>query len=886
VRWPAKLKMRCRSLFRRGQIESDLDSELRDHLEQGIAENLRAGMTPEEAKFAAQRLIGSISLYKEECRDAWGTHLADSFIRDMRYALRMLRRTPLFTAAAIIALALGIGANTTVFTFLEDTLLRQLPVPNAQQLVSLNWGKAIGMSYPNYVDFRDRNSVFSDLMACHLNAANLSIQARENFRIWGYEVSGNYFEGLGIKPALGRFFGPSEDTKPGANPVIVLSYREWQTHFGADPNVAGRLVKIDGYPFTVIGVAPRSFLGTELLIGADFWVPASMEAEIEQGYDWLHSRDNTNIFIVGRLKPGVSRAQAAANLDQIARQLAHAYPNLIAQNAKFQLTPPGLFGKRFRQPVAAVGAVLAALAAAGLLLACINLAGMLLARAADRHHEIGVRLAIGASRFQLLRQFMTESLLLAVAGGFVGFLMADIGCRLINSLLPPTDLPIVAALRPDTTVLYFTAIVALGATVLFGLAPALQAARTDIIPSLKNEPVLTRFRKFSVRDVLIPGQIALSVMLVICSILVVRSLQRTLSLNLGFNPENAVSVSFDLRMRGYTQERIQSFHTALLTRVSALPGIQSAGITNFLPLGPGGSSGTISRADRPVPKSPERQFAMIYDVSPGYLRTAQTRLLSGRDIDADDRENSPPVAIVNEALAHLLFGNENPLGQYIRLGADPKDKGLKIIGVVETGKYISLNEDPRPALFRPIAQSGSAFTTVIARTHLPASKAISMLRKAILDLNPGLTLFDAGSLRDQLGFHFFPARGAAVVLGAFGVIAMALAATGLFALMAYAVSRRTREIGIRMALGAQPVEVLSPIFGQTIVLCVIGFAIGTLVTLVAGKLLSAILYGVSPYDPITYITALLLMTAVAVAASWNPAHRAIHIDPATTLREQ
>lgn len=886
MRSPAKLKMFLRSLFQRRKVESSLEDELQDHLEREIAENLRAGMTPEEAKFAAQRLIGSISLYKEGCRDAWGTRIADNFVRDLHYALRVLHRTPLFTAATILTLALGIGANTTVFTFLEDTLLRTLPVRDSQQLVSLNWGNAIGMSYPNYVDFRDRNSVFSDLMACHLNAAGLSIHARENFRIWGYEVSGNYFDGLGIKPALGHFFGPSEDTKPGANPVIVLGYREWQTHFGADPNVIGRPVKIDGYPFTVIGVAPRSFLGTELLIGADFWVRASMEAEIEQGYDWLHSRDNTNIFVVGRLKPGVSRSQATANLDQIAHQLARTYPDLIARNTKFQLTPPGLFGKRFRQPIAGFGAVLTCLAAAGLLLACINLAGMLLARAADRHHEIGVRLAIGASRFQLLRQFMMESLLLAAGGGIAGFLMADIGCRLINSLMPPTDLPIVAALHPDNTVLCFTSMVALAATLLFGLAPALQAARTDVIPSLKNEPVSTRFRKFSVRDVLVPGQIALSVMLVICSILVARSLQRTLSMNLGFNPENAVSISFDLRVKGYTKERIQNFHAALLANLAALPGIQSTGITNFLPLGPGGSSGVISRADRPVPKSPERQFAMIYDVSPGYLRTAETRLLSGRDIDAHDRENSPPVAIVNEALAHLFFGSENPLGQYVRLGTDPKEKGLKIIGVVETGKYISLNEDPRPAAFRPISQSGTAFTTVVARTHLPASKVLAMLRKTILDLNPDLTLFDAGSLRDQLGFHFFPARGAAAVLGAFGVIAMALAATGLFALMAYAVSRRTREIGIRMALGARAVQLLAALFGRTIILCIIGLTIGTLMTLVAGKLLSAILYGVSPYDPITYLSALLLLTAVALAASWNPARRAIQIDPATTLREQ
>lgn len=886
MRWFATSRMLFRALFRRGTSEVELRDELQDHLEQEIANNIRNGMTPEEARFAAQRLIGSIALHKEECRDAWGTKLFDNFVRDLRYAIKSLRHRPVFTAAAIVTLALGIGATTIVFTFIENTLLRELPVRDPQQLVSLNWGEAIGISYPNYLDFRDRNSVFTDLLACHLNAANMSIQARDNFRIWGYEVSGNYFEVLGVKPALGRFFTPSEDTKPGANPVMVISYREWQSHFGADPQVIGRPVKVDGYPFTIIGVAPPSFLGTELLIGAGFWVPISMEAEIEQGYDWLHSRDSTNIFTVGRLKRGVSRAQAEANLNQIARQLARAYPNLVARNATIDLSPPGLFGQRFRKPITGFGAVLTSLAAAGLLLACINLAGMLLAHASDRHHEIGVRLAVGADKFQLLCQFMTESLLLAIGGGLAGFVVATAGCRLINSLLPPTDLPIVAALRPDTAVLYFTAVVSLAATVLFGLAPALRSARTDVIASLKNEPAAIHFRRFTVRDVLVAGQIALSVMLVVCSILVVRSLQRTLSLNLGFNPDNAISMSFDLRIKGYTKARIRHFHTALLAKVSVLPGIQSAAITNFLPLGEGGSPDVISRADRPIPKRSERNFAMIYDVSPGYLQTAQTRLLAGRGIDSGDGEGAPPVAIVNETLAHLLFGNESPLGKYIRVGDDPKDKGAQIIGVVETGKYISITENPHPAVFRPISQTASAFTTLIARTHLPPGEAIAMLRKTILDFNPELTLFDAGSLNDQLGFHFFPARAAASVLGAFGFVAMVLAATGLFALLAYAVSRRRREIGIRIALGARPKQVLICIFGRTLILCVLGLTAGIAVTLVAGKLLSAVLYGVSPYDPITYTSAVLIMVVIAIAACWNPAYRAVRIDPAHTLREQ
>jgi predicted permease len=612
----------------------------------------------------------------------------------------------------------------------------------------------------------------------------------------------------------------------------------------------------------------------------------SLETEIEPGNDWLHARADSLIWVMGRLKPGVSRAQAESNLDQIANQLAHTYPNLLAPNTKFHLTAPGLIGNRLRKPIAGFGIVLTSLAAAGLLLACVNLAGMLLARAADRHREIGIRLAVGATKFQLLCQLMTESLLLAAIGGILGFATADIACRLFSSWHPNIDLPIRTVLYPDSAVLWFTAAVALAATILFGLVPALQAMGTDVIPSLKNEPISIRLRRWSVRDVLATGQIALSVILVICSVLVVRSLQHALSLNLGFNPNNAVSVSFDLRMKGYNQESSRRFDDTLLAKASELPGIQYAGIVDFLPLGGAGSSNLISRGDRPLPKPSERQWAWLYNISPGYLQAAGTHLLSGRDIDAHDREGATRVALVNEALARLLYGKADPLGKYVRLGSDSKDKGLEIIGVVETGKYLSLGEDPHAAVFLPIAQVGTGWTTLVARTLLPPSEAIAMLRKTILDLNPDLALFNAGSLKEQLAMPLFPARAAAIVLGVFGVIAMILAATGLFALMAYSVSRRTHEIGIRMALGAQPFQVVSSIFGRTLLLCAIGISLGTIVTLVAGKLLSAILYGFSPYDPVSYIIALLLMTAVALAASWNPATRAIRIDPAHSLREQ
>ncbi|MGI9073308.1 MAG: ADOP family duplicated permease [Bryobacteraceae bacterium] len=887
MRWHRKLMLWAKALFQRKKIEVELDDELRSHMEQEVSANIRAGMSAEEARYAAMRLVGPVSVYKEECRDARGTGLIENFARDLRYASRVLRRSPVFTVVAIATLALGIGANTTVFTFVENILLRSLPVRDPQQLVALNWGGMVNMSYPNYVDFRDRNTVFSNLIAHRLNLVNLSLKARENFLVWGYEATGNYFETLGVKPLLGRFFGRAEDDKPGAHPVIVISYRYWQSHFAGDPNVVGRAVKINGYPLTIIGVAPPSFLGTELIIAGDFWVPMSMELEIEPGYDWFHSRFAQNVWTMGRLKPGVSRAEAETDLDQIAQQLARAYPDQLDQKARFHLSRPGLIGQALRSPITGFGVVLTGIAAAGLLLACINLAGMLLARASDRHREIGIRLALGASKLQLLRQLMTESVLLATIGALLGFALAAGACSLFNSWHPAFDIPIGAALHPDGTVLCFTLAVALSTTVLFGLTPALQATRTDVIPSLNNEPVSIRLRRWSVRDFLVAGQIALSVILVICSVLVIRSLQHALTLNLGFNPSDAVSVSFDLRMKGYSEEHSRRFDADLLEKASALPGLESVGIINTLPLHiDHENNSVISRADRPVPKPAERHAAVVYNISPGYLQAAGTTLLSGRDVNSFDRQNAPRVAVVNEALAHVLLGNENPLGKHVRLSMDSSDKGVEIVGMVETGKYEYLGEDPHPAVFLPIAQTGTDWTTLVARSHLPTRTATELLRKAVLDINPELTLSNAGSLKDQLALPLFPARIAAIVLGVFGVLAMVLAATGLFALMAYAVSRRTREIGIRMALGAQPVQVLSSVLRRTLVLCAAGISIGTIITLAASRLLSAVLYGVSPRDPVTYCVAVLLMITVALLACWYPARRAIRVDPVRALREE
>jgi predicted permease len=885
----AKFGSFLKSLFRRRQAEDDLDDELQYHLEQAIAENIRNGLPPDEAKFAAQRLLGTVSVVKEECRDAWGIGFLETLARDLRYAVHMVRRTPLFTVVALVTLALGVGANATIFTVVENVLLHPLPVRDSGRMLFLNWGDQDNMSYPNYLDFRDRNRSFSDLVAYRIRTANVSLHPRDNDYPLGNEVTGNYFGTLGVKPELGRFFGPSEDDRMGAHPVVVLSDRFWRNRLAGDAHVIGSTVRISGYPFTVIGIAPPSFVGTEVILNADFWVPMTMTLQVEPGNDWICSRNDQNIFALGRLKPGVSPAQAEADLNRIAAGLAREYPKDIDPRQKFQLSRPGLFGNNLRRPMDLIVGVFAAVAGLVLLLACVNLAGMLLARAADRRREVGIRLALGASRWQLLRQLMTESLLLAVSGGALGYALAIVVSRLITAWRPAFSLPINTALHPDETVLGFACVTVLCTALLFGLAPALQSARTSLTPSLRNE----RPRHWSVRDILVAAQVAVSVVLVICSALVIRSSLRALSQNLGIRPEGAVSVSFDLTMQGYGDDRVRAFDTDLLAKASAIPGIGTVGIVNVLPLQQWEENDTISRADQPIPKPYERRAAILYDISPGYFKAAGTTLLAGRNIDDRDRPGirpgAPRVAIVNETCAQLLFGRENPLGKRIRLAGNPPGADVEVVGVVENGKYEYLSEPPHPVIFRPLAQLGGSrmrFTTLVARSGLPASQATDLLRKTVQDLDPELTIVSAGNLKDQLALALLPVRIVAIVLGTFGVLAMVLAATGLFALVAYAVSRRTREIGIRMALGARRGQVLSSVLTRIFLLCSAGGLTGGLLALAAGKVLSVVLYGVSPRDPATYLAALLIVAGVALLACWQPALRAIRIDPALTLREE
>jgi predicted permease len=812
----------------------------------------------------------------------------DRLRQDLIVALRRLRKTPGFTLAAILTLALGIGANTAIFTVVNGLLFRPLPVERPNELVFLNMRgnntEFPTQSYPDYLDLRDRNTVVSDLAGYRFSPIGFSRGDSNNARLWAYEVTGNYFDMLGVSALRGRVLHHEDDVTRGGHPVAVITYACWQTYFAGDPDVVGKQMQINGMNYTVVGIAPRAFSGTEVAFSPDVFVPIAMEPQIEAGYHWLDERGDRNLFVIGRLKPGVSLPQAESEFNSIEQQLAQEHPKDDA-GIKIVLSPPGLFGTLIRGTVQEFSAVLMGVAGLVLLIACVNLTSLLLARAADRRKETAIRLALGAPRARLVRQLLTESLVLSIAGGAAGLLLAVWLTDLFAAWHPPVGAPVTASVGLDLRVLLFAVASSLATGILFGLAPALQSTRAGLAPALKNEAVAERLRRFHVRDFLVSAQVALALVLLVASVLVVRSLQQALNLKLGFEPRHAASVSVDLGLQGYDDTRSHEFQRSVLERVRAMPGIEAAGIVSGFPLTLNWNNSGILIEGKPVPRAADIPMAAMYRISAGYLRAAQTRVIAGRDFTADDKMGVRRVAIVNQAFARQLLPGENPIGKRFR--HDPAGNDWReIVGVVEDGKYRSLGEKPMPAVFQPIEQVAMAGTTIVARSPLPEDQVAAMLRRAVMELDPSLSVYAVGSLTDQLGLVLFPARIAAIVLGAFGLLAIVLAATGVYGIMAYAVSRRTREIGIRMALGAKPSQVLGVVLSHTALLVAIGTAAGIGLALLAGRLFSQILYGISPVDPVTYSLAIGAMALVAFAACWFPARRAIGVDPVTSLRTE
>jgi predicted permease len=811
----------------------------------------------------------------------------ENLFHDLRFGFRRLIKTPGFAVIAILSLALGIGANTAIFSLVNIILFRPMPYANPQEIVSVSAvgkeGAMAAFSYPNYIDFRDRNEVLSGMLVSRFTYMSLSRNGN-NEKIWGNLVSGNYFDVLGVKPALGRTFLPEEDKTRLSHPVVVISHALWQTRFGGDPSVVDSDVLINGRKFKIIGVAPAGFKGTEVIYTPEIYAPFAMQKWIEPESDYLDRRDAGNMFAAGRLKPGVSRAQAVASLNILAAQLAKDFP-ADNEGLKIEILPTGFVLPQIRNSMLGISAALMGLVALVLLIACANLANLLLARAAERGKEIAVRLSIGASRGRIIRQLLTESVMLAVAGGLVGVALAQWIIDLIMALKPPIDIPIALELYVDWRVLVFSMIVSVITGVLFGLVPALQATRPDLIPALKDAASQSGVRRSLLRNGLVVTQIAVSLILLIAAGLTLRALQQLRGLNPGFNPENALMMNFDLSLQGYQTEAGAQFRKRLLNRVESLPGVQSASITDFMPLSLSYNSGQVLIEGRPQERGVNTPTAMQSDVGLKYFETIGTPLVAGRDLNEQDQEGKTRSVVVNETFARKFFPGANPienaLGKQFR--TSPERQPWQIVGVAKDGKYWTIGEAPQPFVWFPIGDQ-LAYNYLLVRTSAKPETVIGAVRGEFRNLDPNLPVTDVKTLTEHMKLSLFPARAFAALLSAFGLLALALAAIGIFGVMSYAVSQRTREIGVRMALGAGAMDVFKLVVGRGLMLTAIGVSIGLALALVGMRLISNLLYNVSAIDPLAFAGVTLLLVAVAFLACYFPARRAMKTDPMVALR--
>ena len=877
-----KFAVGLRALCRTREAEREMDEELRHYLEADIQEKVDRGMSPAEAARAARVEMGSFAAVKEQIRAVGWENLIGTLGQDLRYALRLLVRNPGFAMVAVLSLALGIGANAFVFSVVNALVLRPLPVERPEQLVFLETkDSGISHSFPNYKDLRDRNRTLAGLAGYRIAPMELE-SSRGATRIWGLLATGNYFDLLGIRPALGRFFHPPDDRNPGGSPYVVLSYSAWRSRFGGDSAIVGKTIRINRLPYTVLGVAPASFRGTELWYWPDVWVPMMMEPQIENhpGTGWLENRSDWNTWVIGRLKPGLSSGQALANLNAIAAELAREHPD-NNQGLEFKLARPGLAGDYVGGPTRAFTLGVLGLASLVLLAACANLASLLAARAADRQREMAIRLSIGAGRARVVRQVLSETLVLSLAGGTAGCALSLGLSRALNGWRAPMDFPVQVDVSPDWRVFLFAVMVSVLAGALFGSAPAWGASKTDATAVLKGAVKSWAHRRLAFRDLLVVVQVALCFVLVAACLASVRGLQRALRMRLGFEPQGVSLVSFDLGLAGYSEPTGRIFQQRVLETVKQLPGVGSAAYSNSVPLSLDQSETSVFPEDKT--RAADSTQANYYQISPGYLETMGTDLVAGRDFTWHDR-NSRPVAIVNVSFAKQVMRTENAVGKRFRHGLD--GPLVEVIGVVKDGKYVNLTRSDTPVVFWPILQDYSSTTTLEVRSSLPAPQMVDAMRRAVASLDPELPVYGAGSLPKMLGFAFLPARAAAIALSAFGALAIMLAITGVHGLVSYAVARRVREIGIRVAVGASPRQVLRLVLARIAVLLAVGSGIGLVLALAAGQLVASVVYEVSSSDPQILGAVLATILLLGLLSSLAPMHRALRIDPMVALRSE
>ena len=856
--WIRVLLNRCSAFFRTRQLDADLDEELRAHIELAMEEYRAHGMTEQQARTAALRAVGGVTQVRESYRVQRGLPWLEEIVRDIRFAFRKLLHSPGFALTAILTLAVGIGANVVVFSVLNGILLRPLNVPQPNNLVQIagEANRGDSQSYPDYRDYQDRNQSFTGMLAYKIIHVSTEID-KSLSQSWGNAASGNYFDVLGLQPALGRFFHASDEHGLASAPYIVLSYDFWQSHFAASPNIVGKVVFLNRHPLTVIGVAPKNFHGTDFFFWPDYWIPAVNSQQVTgwDDFDWRRHREFT---LLARLKPGVTQQQASQNMGAIARQMAKEYPD--DQGLTLTARKPGPSGNS-DNPVkkALLGMTLLALLV--LLAACANLASIFAARAADRSSELAIRLAIGSSRWAVARQLLTEAILVSLVGGIVGTFFA----RLVLGVLShwrPGDFPSQFLIAPDVRVYIVAIVLSIGSGIVFALLPARQVWKTDVVEAIKSNYVAAgSFRRFAMRDALLLIQVAVCTLLVTSSLVAVHGMIERLRAPLGISTKGVTLAQVDLQMAGIPDPQSRLTQKRLLDAAAAIPGVTAAATSDYAPfLGVWGWSVYSWDTTQFVPTNVAFD-AITYSVSPGYFQVAGTHLKTGRDFTQEDKPGSPTVAIVNETFARRMFGTTRVVGQRFKL-FDPVR--LEIIGVVEDGKYIDPGEDTQPAIFMPYAQGIGPYmvsgpVTVLVRSHLPPDQIADALRRSLSQVVTTAP-FSILTWSDAIDRSMVPVRTATLVLGVMGLIAAILAVTGLFGMASYSVSKRMKEQGIRMALGAQRIQGMRSTLNRPVLILIIGACAGLIGGLAAARLLAHLISLPSTSDP-------LLLACVALSGA-------------------
>jgi predicted permease len=827
----------------------------------------------------------------------WSPRLMLNFWKDIRYALRTLTKNPGFAIIGIVTLALGMAVNTTLFSVVNGFLLRPLPVLHPEQITVLSLKQSSlpsdrRFSYPDYEDLRDQTDSFSDLLAYRVTLASVTVDQKSDHCIMS-RVSSNYFSSLGIKPVYGRLILPTEGRTPGADPIMVLGYSYWRTRFGSDPNIAGKKVEVNGNPFTIVGVAPPEFHGTYTVLDMAAYIPFSAEPGEDPDNPiqkiWT-SRGSRTLTLMGRLKPGVSIKQAEATLSVVSNRIAQAHPD-TEKGLGVQVFPEKLArpDPDPENPIPAAAIAFMSLAGLVLLVACFNIANVLLVRATVRQREMAIRAALGAGQGRLVRQYLTESLLLSFLGGGAGLLLGSWAAGVLGSLRLGTDLPIQFDFHPDARVYLFSLAAVLLTGLVVGIMPALRAARTNVITVLHEggRGSSSGPRRQFARNSLVAAQVAGSLVLLIVAGLFIRSLGKAQEIQLGFNPDHVLNLTVDVEQVGYKEPRGREFFHEIESRIQAMPGVVSVAQAFTIPLGYISSSDRIWIESHPL-EAGQQPAELYYNmVSPGYLDTLQIPLLRGRKFTDADGEKAPAVAIINQNMAKKFWPNEEALGKRLSTKG-PKGPFVEVVGIVQDGKYQNIGEDPQPYFYEPIDQNYNSLRTIHVRTSVPPDSLAVQLESQIHELAPDLPITQVQTLKESLqganGFFFF--RFGAQLASTMGFLGLILAVVGIYSVVSYAAAQRTQEIGIRIAMGASSRDILKMVLRQGLGVVSIGLALGLIIALAGTRVISGLFTGIKPTDPLTFVVVFTLLTAIALLACRIPARRATRIDPLVALRHE